>query len=53
MKKIFAGIIALTLIAGTTSFAAGDKKVCKTSCSKEKKDCKSCCKTCKPSSCHK
>ncbi|MES2373886.1 MAG: hypothetical protein V4557_15005 [Bacteroidota bacterium] len=62
MKTIFAGIIALILIAGNSSFAAGDtknnkqqteKKVCKTTCSKEKKDCKSCSKTCKPSSCKK
>lgn len=62
MKTIFTGIIALILIAGNSSFAAGDKKtnkqqtekkMCKATCSKEKKDCQSCSKTCKSSSCKK
>lgn len=62
MKKTLIAAMALMLFAGTNSFAFGDtknnkakteKQVCKTKCSKEKKDCKSCSKTCKPSSCTK
>lgn len=65
MKNIFAGIIAILLISGTNSFAAGDTKTgkqkteaksCTAKCTKEKKDCKDksdCTKTCKPASCNK
>jgi hypothetical protein len=62
MKKISIAIMAFMFIAGTTSIAAGhtktgrqqtEKQTCKSNCSKEKKDCKSCSKTCKPLSCNK
>jgi hypothetical protein len=58
MKTIFAGLIAFILIAGNSSFVAGDtktgkqqteKKACSSKCTKEKKDCMSCSKTCKTS----
>lgn len=62
MKKIFIAMLALMFAAGTNSFAADHKKnskqqtekqTCKSNCSKEKKDCQPCAKTCKPSSCKK